>query len=275
MYMKKNFLAGIFFFQFGLITLRLNWWILLKKIFSLSFFFLGNWVSKLWNRFMCQQLFLYSATVVAHPNSSVVCWVQRINRHILCTWQTISLIIDVLVLHPTDKPDSWAKFRSQKVMKTSSPTSKRSTENSLWGWFFVCVYFFRSENNVEYLWKWHTAQWQMPKLSTIWIAISDNYSFNTDKIPDRFMIPNSSSLSEMGKLTLTDSQTCFTSSKCDHPKTLTVWCILPPKLLVSSVKFFCLFFWEVLARITLLKWFNYNFPLKRGSLSDSKLFFGN
>lgn len=161
--------------------------------FSLSFFFLGNWVSKLWNRFMCQQLFLYSATVVAHPNSSVVCWVQRINRHILCTWQTISLIIDVLVLHPTDKPDSWAKFRSQKVMKTSSPTSKRSTENSLWGWFFVCVYFFRSENNVEYLWKWHTAQWQMPKLSTIWIAISDNYSFNTDKIPDRFMIPNSSS----------------------------------------------------------------------------------
>lgn len=83
------------------------------------------------------------------------------------------------------------------------------------------------------------------------------------------------SLSEMGKLTLTDSQTCFTSSKCDHPKTLTVWCILPPKLLVSSVKFFCLFFWEVLARITLLKWFNYNFPLKRGSLSDSKLFFGN
>lgn len=273
--MKKNFLAGIFFFQFGLITLRLNWWILLKKIFSLSFFFLGNWVSKLWNRFMCQQLFLYSATVVAHPNSSVVCWVQRINRHILCTWQTISLIIDVLVLHPTDKPDSWAKFRSQKVMKTSSPTSKRSTENSLWGWFFVCVYFFRSENNVEYLWKWHTAQWQMPKLSTIWIAISDNYSFNTDKIPDRFMIPNSSSLSEMGKLTLTDSQTCFTSSKCDHPKTLTVWCILPPKLLVSSVKFFCLFFWEVLARITLLKWFNYNFPLKRGSLSDSKLFFGN
>lgn len=109
---------------------------------------------------MCQQLFLYSATVVAHPNSSVVCWVQRINRHILCTWQTISLIIDVLVLHPTDKPDSWAKFRSQKVMKTSSPTSKRSTENSLWGWFFVCVYFFRSENNVEYLWKWHTAQWQ-------------------------------------------------------------------------------------------------------------------
>lgn len=55
---EKNFLAGIFFFQFGLITLRLNWWILLKKIFSLSFFFLGNWVSKLWNRFMCQQLFL-------------------------------------------------------------------------------------------------------------------------------------------------------------------------------------------------------------------------
>lgn len=81
--------------------------------------------------------------MVAHPNSSVVCWVQRINRHILCTWQTISLIIDVLVLHPTDKPDSWAKFRSQKVMKTSSPTSKRSTENSLWGWFFVCVYFFQ------------------------------------------------------------------------------------------------------------------------------------
>lgn len=244
----------------------------IKKNFLPIFFFLGNWVSKLWNRFMCQQLFLYSATVVAHPNSSVVCWVQRIYRHILCTWQTISLIIDVLVLHPTDKPDSWAKFRSQKVMKTSSPTSKRSTENSLWGWFFVCVYFFRSENNVEYLWKWHTAQWQMPKLSTIWIAISDNYSFNTDKIPDRFMIPNSSSLSEMGKLTLTDSQTCFTSSKCDHPKTLTVWCISPPKLLVSSVKFFCLFFLEVLARITLLKWFNYNFPLKRGSLSDSKFF---
>lgn len=155
------------------------------------------------------------------------------------------------------------------------PQLLKGQQRTLWGWFFVCVYFFRSENNVEYLWKWHTAQWQMPKLSTIWIAISDNYSFNTDKIPDRFMIPNSSSLSEMGKLTLTDSQTCFTSSKCDHPKTLTVWCILPPKLLVSSVKFFCLFFWEVLARITLLKWFNYNFPLKRGSLSDSKLFFGN
>lgn len=117
------------------------------------------------------------------------------------------------------------------------PQLLKGQQRTLWGWFFVCVYFFRSENNVEYLWKWHTAQWQMPKLSTIWIAISDNYSFNTDKIPDRFMIPNSSSLSEMGKLTLTDSQTCFTSSKCDHPKTLTVWCISPPKLLVSSVKF--------------------------------------
>lgn len=46
-YEKKNFLAGIFFFQFGLITLRLNWWILLKKIFSLSFFFFWEieWVS--------------------------------------------------------------------------------------------------------------------------------------------------------------------------------------------------------------------------------------
>lgn len=215
---------------------------------------------------------LYSGTVVAHPTCSVVCWVQRINRHILCTWQTISLIIDVLVLHPTDKPDSWAKFTSQKVMKTSSPTPERSTENSLWGWFFVCVYFFRSENNVEYLWKWHTAQWQMPRLSTIWIAISDNYSFNTDKIPDRFMIPNPSHLREMGKLTLTDSQTCFTSSKCDHPKTLTVWCIRPQNFwfllwnssVCSSVKF--------LARIAILKWCNCNFPHKRGSLSDSKLF---
>lgn len=187
--MKKNFLARIFFFQFGLITLRLNWWILLKKISPYLFFFWEiEWVS--YETDLWVSSCFSSATVVAHPNSSVVCWVQRINRHILCTWQTISLIIDVLVLHPTDKPDSWAKFRSQKVMKTSSPTSKRSTENSLWGWFFVCVYFFRSENNVEYLWKWHTAQWQMPKLSTIWIAISDNYSFNTDKIPDRFMIPN-------------------------------------------------------------------------------------
>lgn len=216
---------------------------------------------------------LYSDTVVAHPTCSVVCWVQRINRHILCTWQTISLIIDVLVLHPTDKPDSWAKFTSQKVMKTSSPTPERSTENSLWGWFFVCVYFFRSENNAEYLWKWHTAQWQMPRLSTIWIAISDNYSFNTDKIPDRFMIPNSSHLSEMGKLTLTDSQTCFTSSKCDHPKNFACVMYSPPKLLVSYVKFFCLFSSvKFLARITLLKWCNCNFPHKRGSLSDSKLF---
>lgn len=186
---------------------------------------------------MCQQLFLYSGTVVAHPTCSVVCWVQRINRHILCTWQTISLIIDVLVLHPTDKPDSWAKFTSQKVMKTSSPTPERSTENSLWGWFFVCVYFFRSENNAEYLWKWHTAQWQMPRLSTIWIAISDNYSFNTDKIPDRFMIPNSSHLGEMGKLTLTDSQTCFTCKlKMWPPKNFDCVMYSPPKLLVSSVK---------------------------------------
>lgn len=216
---------------------------------------------------------LYSGTVVAHPTCSVVCWVQRINRHILCTWQTISLIIDVLVLHPTDKPDSWAKFTSQKVMKTSSPTPERSTENSLWGWFFVCVYFFRSENNVEYLWKWHTAQWQMPRLSTIWIAISDNYSFNTDKIPDRFMIPNSSHLGEMGKLTLTDSQDMFHKLKMWPPKKLCLCDVFAPKTfgffcenssVCSSVKF--------LARITLLKWCNCNFPHKRGSLSDSKLF---
>lgn len=30
----------------------------------------------------------------------------------------------------------------------------------------------------------------MPMMSTIWIAIADNYSFCTDKIPDRFIILN-------------------------------------------------------------------------------------
>lgn len=55
-------------------------------------------------------------------------------------------------------------------------------------------------------------------------------------------------------------------------KTLPVWCIRPQNFwfllwnssVCSSVKF--------LARITLLKWCNCNFPHKRGSLSDSKLF---
>lgn len=215
---------------------------------------------------------LYSGTVVAHPTCSVVCWVQRINRHILCTWQTISLIIDVLVLHPTDKPDSWAKFTSQKVMKTSSPTPERSTENSLWGWFFVCVYFFRSENNVNIYENdiqlsdrcQGLVLFGLPFQTTI---LSIQTRFQTD-LWSRTRATSARWVNSLWQTVRHVSQ----AQNVTTQKTLPVWCIRPQNFwfllwnssVCSSVKF--------LARITLLKWCNCNFPHKRGSLSDSKLF---